>query len=889
MLSPADYAAYSQATGRPYPQSDEEKANMYGEVRDFRRGQTKSDEGPGLAGGLAIGAAVLGSAVGAGALGRKLLANSKRAQARVVPKAEGASGQRGVQRGDLSDMATVRRMATTDIPQTGASNPLTDSIVQANKQGGQTNPLTQSFIADNARAGAESKAKTDVVTSGFKQFSQMADQIAGEAPQQGIVSKKITFQEAAPADERYSQQVAREAAEDKAQKFADSAKNTLVEIQERREPIVELQSVDALDTVGDQLDNKLESAIQRDTDSIIKGKEAVASEYKFTFKDLEGSNLPQSEQYERVSAAASANPAMSQMLLNPNVSTNQLKQMGALGSSMKMDKATGRVEANPTFEIKGGAGASMSDRPAKARKQVGSTFDDEGGSGYGDFYASSDGEYVDMDTNAGVEGSAYLKETEGYKERTNKGQTFLAGKVQEMTGSVPDSTRQERVLDEFVPIRQVGGEESPGYVIKPGVSQEDQFGLVSKRRVAPEGRVQAGDKGTDINVTGSKLIGNFEAPETTPFFQMDDQIGVQVSDEGFITPTIRGRSISDMKTAQTMPLTGRYSPGDDRLTTQPYMLFNTVATEAGEKSVKQPLYGPLLQTVRNEKGQRRAVPVTVSRAELSAVAQKAADDFRDPAVQRAYLGAMDPDYLATQGTGAIQTRPFDQTGFIAMELDQALKSPEGAIATGRSVELPVLSDPSAKHRFVSDITSGSYDSQQYGRTPYKKGAQAEPTGGTERKGFGGVNPMELEDASSYEGQVAFRTPRVEGGESKTPAETRPTPSALDVAGERMYALLSDHKSRTGKPLDKNNALIFAADIGRQEGVDGNQVLRAALGRTDRSVSQLQSTRRQMGEVKPSRVVYQDESRPDSIETYDVDSVMQRTMAQAGRRRGARRS
>ena len=74
----------------------------------------------------------------------------------------------------------------------------------------------------------------------------------------------------------------------------------------------------------------------------------------------------------------------------------------------------------------------------------------------------------------------------------------------------------------------------------------------------------------------------------------------------------------------------------------------------------------------------------------------------------------------------------------------------------------------------------------------------------------------------------------------------------------MYALLSDHKSRTGKALDKNNALIFAADIGRQEGVDGNQVLRAALGRTNRSASQLQSTRRQMGEVKPSRIVYQDQ-------------------------------
>ena len=239
------------------------------------------------------------------------------------------------------------------------------------------------------------------------------------------------------------------------------------------------------------------------------------------------------------------------------------------------------------------------------------------------------------------------------------------------------------------------------------------------------------------------------------------------------------------------------------------------------------------------------VPAAVSRT--GQVAQKASDDFRDPAVQRAYLGAMDPDYLATQGTGADSGSAFfDRTGFIAMELDQALKSLEGAISRGRSVELPVLSDPSAKHRFVSDITSGSYDSQQYGRVPFKKGAKAEPTGGTERKGFGGVNPMELEDASDYEGQVAFRAPRVEGGETKTPAETRPTPTALDVAGERMYALLSDHKARTGKALDKNNALIFAADIGRQEGVDGNKVLRAALGRTDRSASQLQSTRRRDG-------------------------------------------
>jgi len=510
------------------------------------------------------------------------------------------------------------------------------------------------------------------------------------------------------------------------------------------------------------------------------------------------------------------------MLLDPNVPTRQLSQMGVLGSSMKMDKATGRVEANPTYEIKGGAGASMSDRPSKARKLVGASVDDEGASNYGDMYGSADSEYLDLDIGAGIEGSAYLKETEGYKERTNKGETFLAGKVQEMTGSVPQSSRQERVQDEFIPIRQRGGEESPGIIV-----DEDARTM----------RLQAGTKGEDINVTGSKLIGNFEAPEVTPFFQFDDQTGVQVSDEGYITPTFKNQSVRDVKGAQALNATGRYSPGDDRLTTQPYMLFNTINTEAGEKSVRQPIYGPLLKTIRNEEGQRRAVPTALSRTELSAAATRASDEFRDPSVQRAYLGATDPDYLQSMDpSGPVQTRPFDQTGYVAMRLNEEAIMPEGMIRKGESIELPILSDPSAKHRFVSDISSASYDSQQYGRVPYKKGAQAEPTGGTERKGFGGVNPMELEDASGYEGKVAFRTPRVEGGRSLTPAESRPV-------------------AAPSNPV--------------------------ATGMAD--------TRAKLEQIKPSRVVYAPEPSPDSIDSYDVGSVMQQTMAQAGRRRGSRRN
>ena len=647
----------------------------------------------------------------------------------------------------------------------------------------------------------------------------MPDLIAGETVTPKIVEKKITFQDASPAPETHSQQVAAQSAKQKAKNFAAASVDTMVDIQESREPIIKVQSVDALDTAGDQLDNKFESIVQRDTDSIFKGKEAVASELKFTAKDLLNSQLPMEETTDRIMAAASANNEVANMLLDPNVTTRQLAQMGALGSSMKMDKASGRVEANPTYEIKGGAGASMSDRPSKARKLVGASVDDEGASNYGDMYGSAESEYLDLDTGAGIEGSAYLKETEGYKERTNKGETFLAGKVQEMTGSVPQSSRQERVLDEFVPIRQRGGEESPGIFV-----DEDARTM----------RLQAGTKGEDINVTGSKLIGNFEAPEVTPFFQFDDQTGVQVSDEGYIAPKFKNQIVRNMEEAQALNATGRYSPGDDRLTTQPYILFNTINTEAGKKSVRQPIYGPLLKTIRNEEGQRRDVPTALSRTELSAAATRASDEFRDPSVQRAYLGATDPDYLQSMDpSGPVQTRPFDKTGYVAMRLNEEAIMPEGMIRKGESIELPILSDPSAKHRFVSDISSASYDSQQYGRVPYKKGAQTEPTGGTERKGFGGVNPMELEDASEYEGKVAFRTPRVEGGRSLTPAESRPV-------------------AAPSNPV--------------------------ATGIAD--------TRAKLEQVKPSRVP---EPSPDSIDSYDVGSVMQQTMAQAGRRRGSRRN
>ena len=941
-LSPVDFAAYSRATGAPYPESPEEKARMVPEVRAFRAGQLQQGESGGennLLTGIGIGLGLLGAA------GTGLALRGRR-----IPKMD-PSGKGGikVQANPSADKvfdlerAATQPLNTKKVLDERANNPVLREAFLNSKFGKDAElakniGISTDFIDSIPSKGSDFPG-TATKDSGFREFSQKADDITGrdevlnliaDEQEQAMrtrmeppdandflsdrVDQLISEVEVGPAGEMLAgPEVAAEArqmmgtessrqsaavnraereeaseilAQLKAQnevnkpkikevkittQEASPAPDTLTDTYETfGEPAAQAQNIDAVQSASDQLDSRVEAAVQRDANSVRTGKqqrlfrdfgvntstdlEVVGqqlqtdrySDKRFNAQDLTNSSLDLEEINQRILSAASQ-PAGSldeQLLLNPSTPINQLRQRGLLGSTPKFDPATGRVESNPTFELAGGASVSMGDRPGKARKNIATNFDDEGASSYGDFYGSAEGDYVDLDTSAGIEGSAYLKETKGYTERTNKGQTFLAGEVEELVGSMPDSLRQERILDEFVPTRQIGGEESPGitvdqsrgpYSVLPPKNNPNK----EPRVVDPRLRLQGGDKGTkqDINVEGSKLIGNFAGPETTPYFQFDDQVGVLVSDQGFITPTIRGKGIKDLKTAQTIPLTGRYSPGDDRLTTQPYMLFDTIDTNAGERSVKRPLYGPLLETVTDKQGKRRAIPVAVSRSELDAVASRAAEEFKDPAVQRAYLGAVDPDYLKTQGTGAIDIRPFDRTGYIAMQLDQAAKNPQGSIRKGRALELPVLSDPSAKHRFVSDITSTNYDSQEYGKIPFKKGAKSEPTGTTQRKGFGGVDPMQLDDASTYDAAaVEFFTPRIEGGESKTPLQARPSLAPATATG-----------------------------------------------------SALAGVRSQLANVQPPKPErFQPKPRPDSIEDI-TGQAMTQLLAQANRRRGARRS
>jgi hypothetical protein len=109
VYSPVDFAAYSRATGQPYPETPEERAAMVDDVRRFREQQLKRDEGPGLLESAAMGAGILGGLIGTVLAGKKLLAGRRkdpRTQSGRPP------GKSGVQQVDLSVLRVADEEAT---------------------------------------------------------------------------------------------------------------------------------------------------------------------------------------------------------------------------------------------------------------------------------------------------------------------------------------------------------------------------------------------------------------------------------------------------------------------------------------------------------------------------------------------------------------------------------------------------------------------------------------------------------------------------------------------------------------------------------------------------------------------------------------------------------
>ena len=327
MLSPADYAAYSRQTGRAYPQSEEEKAEMYGEVREFRENQLKAPSTLQTAGGIALGA---GALAGIGAAAMKL-----RGRARDPRMQSGASaGKSGVQRVDLSNEAEVRRVANLNTakqdlggsrPRRIAENEVTSDFTQLQKNLGEANAIESKYQQRQMPGAFPAPEKAENTGLGeFQRFSQQDDDISAEAKRRQSVYQDVAAKEESElppvsipkggveeswvvtnpitgeiqrrgggrpmrAEELRDETVAKvtELASETPAQAEVSTAETLTETYEAvGEPAARVQSIDAADSASDQIDSKFESVVQRDVDSVFEGKPAVAAEKLETYGPL---------------------------------------------------------------------------------------------------------------------------------------------------------------------------------------------------------------------------------------------------------------------------------------------------------------------------------------------------------------------------------------------------------------------------------------------------------------------------------------------------------------------------------------------------------------------------------------------------------------------------
>ena len=838
-VSPADFYAYSQATGTPVPQDKRSQALLAPAVFQWRKSQVQRRENQGsavdTAGKVALGAGVLAG----GGFGARRLVQALRSSPQTAQKVADTVTDEAAVRKAASGIDTRSRAATVDLSK--VDDPW----------------------GTNIPSGVE---------SGKKDFQTLWD----EGDYQGSLKRAREQDNLEDLGKTVNPRTGRIDLPDE-----EVTSPTLVTKQESLEPQIANQSLDASQSAADQLDQGVETVIQRDTDSIkagkaqvlleqqvrevtegrpskaqaghaggtpIKdnsvtsvGKEVQAERYevgpsaaetalKFNAQDLATRpGISQQELTERILASAgggtkNASPEIQQMLLNPNLSLDTIVDEGLQGEKpitlrnfleTKPQETRGRSILNPTYEPAGGPTASMTEVPK----------DINAAAGTGEFLEDFVGDNLGREARSGVEGTGGpLTETLAYTEKTNKSTTRVPGLVSEAEAEAGDSLRQERLLDEVVPTRTQGGEQSTGIIITDDPKQPLKLQGASTRN-PKTGGLQT----DDINVEGSKYIGNFEGQVETPYFMVGKQpdilkkdasgnlvktftggdISIEIGEQGQMRPVVsrpgqESRTIYDLQptydykgnlqspgASEELKLSGRYQSGSDQVGLQPYMM-NELVTGSNKKTYKvsdtQGSYGQLMrQTGVDSKGKPILTPTSVSRNDMIQRIQAIEKGWTDPSTRLNYMQQNDPNS---------SIKPYHKTGYIAQELDKQLQS-EG-------INLPVLRDvrTGASNRFITDLTNTTLDTEVYGRPAsrsgfvskedYKKPKVVVEGVTKQRKGLGGIHPMDMVDDLENRGtpgyrfgnqktDVAFHSPRIEMAPRQ---DTRP--SDLPARGKELW-------------------------------------------------------------------------------------------------------
>jgi hypothetical protein len=278
-LAPADFYAYSQATGTAYPESPEEKAQLAQEVQEFRRNQLKAPQQesnlPGILGAAAAGLGILG----AGALaarklgrGRSQVAPSKQppVSAASIPNVQEASSAGRVRKAEeITRQARAERpqgVVQTDLNQRGLEDFIRSSPAFGRVPAAE--PVTQGPVKllPPARTTRPNFLETQVTSPSYVQESlsnRVAEQMAGD-----LIDEVNAFTNPAARSELAKQQASIQGQERKDlwRLVGEIQNETLVDKQQVMRPAAIDQTANALGSSEDQMTGRMKNALQRNED-----------------------------------------------------------------------------------------------------------------------------------------------------------------------------------------------------------------------------------------------------------------------------------------------------------------------------------------------------------------------------------------------------------------------------------------------------------------------------------------------------------------------------------------------------------------------------------------------------------------------------------------------
>lgn len=280
-LSPADYAAYSRATGTPYPEDPEERAQITPDVLEFRRNQLRAPQEesnlPGILGAAAIGLSALAGGVGiARALTGKRAQVPPSSRPPVTPQGEQAVRTTSAE-GRRRAAEEVTRQARTERPvgvvQTDLSQKNLEDFIRSSPTFGRvpTREPKESAAPGIVRSLPASAERPDLLAGltaapGYAQefvANRVAEQMASD-----LIDEVNAFSTPAARSE-----LARQQASVQGQKRKDLwdlvgqiRNESLVSTQETIRPVVSNQALNALESGEDQMTGRMKAQLSRNED-----------------------------------------------------------------------------------------------------------------------------------------------------------------------------------------------------------------------------------------------------------------------------------------------------------------------------------------------------------------------------------------------------------------------------------------------------------------------------------------------------------------------------------------------------------------------------------------------------------------------------------------------